>query len=131
MALTDERGIEHDMDGMTPAMLWKTMVVARKRSAEAGLNEKLRARGMLQGEQEVHWQMVTRASTGLVGREKSLLMQMVWGTVPTNKWLADHGWAVEPTCQCGEQDTLEHRTQCGARGWTGPEVAPVQFISGA
>ena len=55
-------------------------------------------------------------------------MQWVWGTLPTNRWLASHGWKVEPNCICGDPDTVEHRTKCTQHGWTGPEVRPEQII---
>ena len=48
--------------------------------------------------------------------EKSLLMQLMCGTLPTRKWLAEHGFAIEPCCECGATDDLAHRlAPCGLR----------------
>ena len=122
MVVTTGQGVEIHLDEMSPSMLWKLIVKAARWISESDLSTRLVERGVIKGEEEVHWQAVMRAMRGLQGRERSLLMQHVWGTLPTNMWLGSHGWAVDKGCTRGHHDdSLRHRIQCPAHEWSGPD----------
>ena len=127
--LADHHGTLLHMDEMTPALLWKLIVRAQRYKTANELDGQLRTRGLLPNDKQVHWQMVVRAVRQLKGREVSLLLQLIWGTLPTNWWLAQHGWATAPTCECGAVDTVHHRTACVRHVWQGPAVTPEQLAS--
>ena len=45
------------------------------------------------------------------GKEKALLGQIAKRTLPTNMWLARHGWEVCEMCGCGQHDDFQHRVR--------------------
>ena len=51
-------GLKPRRTQMTPAMLWKTMGASRRRLVEESLDKKLRDRGRLKEDQQMHWQAI-------------------------------------------------------------------------
>ncbi len=61
------------------------------------------------------------------GREWAISLQFLAGAVSTGSWLQARGWQTEGNCECGAQDTLNHRQEgCRVR-----EACPVrELVSG-
>ncbi len=46
--------------------------------------------------------------SGLSETRKPSFLQVVSGIVLINQWLSQRGWQIDPYCQCGRPDAVEH-----------------------
>ena len=105
----------------SPAMMRKIMLRQYRWNLEKRLAEALRRRGVLPEGIDYHWQLLPRALRPLRGLDRSLLVQWAWLTVPAEAWLAQHGWATDGRCPCGDMDTLELAFALLALLWHGTD----------
>ena len=131
---------EWDMAGHSPELLKLVLKKAwgqQRRDRIRNLFEQrlgqLRARGKCQIDElgQIDLEFVLDMLQSERGRRasKKVLIAIIWGTLPTPQWLADHSWKVEATCcKCGELDGLMHALMgCFVEGPRAVQAAAVEW----
>ena len=73
----------------------------------------MKTKGQMDEGDEIEWHLLHKLlkSTKLSGRGKGIAMQIISDNVPTKEWMNRKGFPVEPNCECGDCDTLNHRLE--------------------
>jgi hypothetical protein len=108
--LADENGNPLDLSHGSPALLRHYVRNRFQAIQERCLEERfaLRPNGAVQ---TPHWPFIRRflASKRPNKRQKTSLLSILYGTLPTPAWLSTHGWNVSPHCEvCRQLCDLTH-----------------------
>ena len=108
--LLDDLLQELDMSLGTPAML-KSFLVASFQRKTMKINKATIAGRPNNLPAETNWAAILKIirSRKVAPSIKQVVLEVIYGTLPTPHWLWNHGWQISNTCKgCGEIDDFQH-----------------------